>query len=101
LPSVIEQWCHPERSEGSGRGLVDLGFPPPGFLVAPLLGILMSRGLTPDYESGCHREEAARAASGRRGDPVVIGMASGSLRCPARLWRPGRLAMTALGSATF
>jgi hypothetical protein len=39
LASVKEQWCHPERSEGSGRGLADLGFPPPRFLVAPLLGM--------------------------------------------------------------
>jgi hypothetical protein len=49
-PSVIEQWCHPEPfdsaqgklREGSGRGLVDLGFPPPRFLVAPLLGMTSS-----------------------------------------------------------
>ena len=33
---------HPERSEGSGRGLVDPGFPPPRFLVAPLLGMTCS-----------------------------------------------------------
>ena len=40
----------------------------------------MSRGLTLDDESGCRREEAARIASGRRGDPVAIEMASGSFR---------------------
>ena len=55
--------------------------PPVGF-VPPALGlaILMGRGRTTDHKSGCHREEAARTASGRRGDPVVIGMASGSRR---------------------
>jgi len=50
LPSVVEQRCHPEPfdsaqgrlREGSGRGLVDPGFPPPRFLVAPLLGMTCS-----------------------------------------------------------
>jgi len=35
---------------------------------------------TLDHERGCQREEAARAASGRRGDPDIIGMTSRSLR---------------------
>ena len=50
LPSVVKQRCHPEPfgsaqgglREGSGRGLVDPGFPPPRFLVAPLLGMTYS-----------------------------------------------------------